>query len=785
MGSDMSPDSPGWPGRLAQWVLAHRGAVRAVTAVLVAFAGLAATRIVVDTDTLGLMPADEPYTRALLQLDEHDGGVYPLTITVRSDDAATRDTFLADLAGRVQQLPGVDEVVWQLDHELVRRLGWLQVPVADLVQLDLRLQGALKLGPAMANPMVAASLLDLGPLSKRLEATAAEHPWVSADDGLGRLIVLPNGSAHDLAFAEGLMLGVEMALRETEAQVPGVSVIWIGGAYRHNVEEFRGISSDIGRISVVGVGLVLLLVIAAYRSPRLVGVLVLPLIVANVLTLGGIALTVGSLNTFTSFAIAALFGLGVDFAIHLHARYEELLNESLAPEQAVITAWDRVANACLAAAATTAAGFGALWLARFDGFRQLGAILAVGVTITLAVTMILLPQLLVHLPRTHHAPDAPKPQGSRGRLGLAPPALLVSVLLTLAAATLIPQVRMEYDLSALRREGQAFDELGDQQQALIEQSYAPVVAVFPDLPTLRTAEQRITAELNAGTLPEFTVVLSEATLFPADVEARLAVLERLAAHAAHPNARWLPGPVGSRLAALVQTPPRAVSFEELPKAFQRLLRAPDGRPRLLLFPAGNLFDMRRCDGLVTAYERVLPGVQGAGEFLVVGILYRLITQDVGHIVAVAMLLVAVLVWFSLRSFVRTLVALGALAGGLAWTATVMVITDTPLSIVNFLGVPIVIGIGIDTTLHLVHRLVEEGPAGITTALRTTGRASLLSAATTVVAFLALMTAGSRGLATLGVLVTLGEVSVLVASFVFVPLGFATWWWWTGADGAAE
>jgi predicted RND superfamily exporter protein len=116
-----------------------------------------------------------------------------------------------------------------------------------------------------------------------------------------------------------------------------------------------------------------------------------------------------------------------------------------------------------------------------------------------------------------------------------------------------------------------------------------------------------------------------------------------------------------------------------------------------------------------------------------------------------------------------------LIAGVAWWGALLVGSGIKISIINFVGIPIVLGIGIDVMIHLIHRMQQEGPGRIQRALATTGWASALGTLTTVVAFAALSLASSRGVQSLGLLVLLGEVAVTIAGFVLVPLGFATAW----------
>ena len=68
-----------------------------------------------------------------------------------------------------------------------------------------------------------------------------------------------------------------------------------------------------------------------------------------------------------------------------------------------------------------------------------------------------------------------------------------------------------------------------------------------------------------------------------------------------------------------------------------------------------------------------------------------------------------------------------------------------ISMISFVCIPILMGVGIDVIIHLIPRIAEEGPGGIGYALQTTGKASLFSAGTTVLSFSSLLIASNIGI----------------------------------------
>lgn len=782
----MSQPVPGIYGRLARWVLHHPRLVLAVTLLVSILAAAFAVRLDVDSDILTLMPKDEPTTQALRKLDEEEGGVNVLTIAVDSEDPSRRDAFLDELAGKLEASPYVDYVLWKLDPDVAYRLGALQMPLADLQKVRDRLRAALSLGQGIANPFIAGTVLDIGPLTDRL-ARAGERLSLTSSEGVARLIVRPAGSAHDLPFARKFMHAVDSEIEALDPEAREVKVLWVGGAYRHNVEDYEGIVTDIGWITAASFVLVLIIIAGAFRNPRALAVIFGPLLVSNLWMLGLAGATVGSLNTFTSFVNAVLIGLGVEFGVHLYSRYQELRAAHHDVETSVIRAWDLVGSACTSAALTSAAGFASLLVAHFAGFRQLGWLLSLGLLACLVAELVLMPIIIAWL---DHAAAGAHAVSRRLRLlkrrrpatyRLAPSALMILASLTLVAALLIRKLDFEYDLSELRRSGLAYEDLSAKEKALARESYAPVVVSFPDQASMDAAHLRLQKRMAEGRIPEIGKVISIRTVLPVDQAERVAILQEIAGMVHDPSFPYLPPAVQENLKKLAANPVELLTAVDLPPELQHTLGARNGTHRLLLIPTGNMWDMREAAHLAAVVRDEFdgPGVSAAGEYLTLGRLYELLWADGPVIGVLALVLVCFFTWGDLRKLRPTVGALAVLVAGMSWWGALLVLSDIKLSIVNFVGIPIVLGIGVDVMIHLIHRLNQEGPGRIQKALATTGWASALGTSTTVVAFAALSLASSQGIRSLGLLVLLGESAVTVAGFVLVPLGFATRWRLTG------
>ncbi|MEC8381262.1 MAG: MMPL family transporter, partial [Myxococcota bacterium] len=514
-----------------------------------------------------------------------------------------------------------------------------------------------------------------------------------------------------------------------------------------------------------------------FRELRSVFIIFVPLIIGSLWTWGFASIVVGALNSFTSFFTAILLGLGVDFSIHLYSRYREERARVQTGQEAVIRAWDQVGPPCFTAAVTSAAGFISLQFAGFVGFKQLGILLCGGVLLCLMAILLTLP-LLIQLRERQSKPvkvaEIPQtsnqiPDGYRfSNFGLA-----IALVLGAVALSTVDRVGFEYDISNLRKQGLSYEELNDSERAFAERSFTPVIASFPDADSLHAAHVALnsaaeTSSIIRGGLSQFTVL-------PHDQTKLLEEVTQIHALATHENAIYLPGMLKQNLQPLVNYPPQALSVEDFPPGLQHILGASNGHHRLVIAPSGNMWDIRQNAELRSELERLLPNAELAGEYLAMASLFELIKDDGPKISIIALVLVFIVSLLDLRSFKRAISAVVILATGIAWAGAAMWVMGIKLSLLNFVGLPIMMGIGIDIIIHLLHRIDKEGPGRIGFALRTTGWAAVLSTLTTMFSFAALLIAENRGIHSLGQMIVAGLFLVGTAAFIAVPLGWISVW----------
>jgi predicted RND superfamily exporter protein len=107
--------------------------------------------------------------------------------------------------------------------------------------------------------------------------------------------------------------------------------------------------------------------------------------------------------------------------------------------------------------------------------------------------------------------------------------------------------------------------------------------------------------------------------------------------------------------------------------------------------------------------------------------------------------------------------------GFAWMFALMWLLGMKLNLYNMVMLPSMVGIGIDSGVHVYHRFLENGKIPFLEAMRSTNGALAVSALTTMIGFGSMSFSVHAGLASLGSLALLGLGCTLVAATAVFPL----------------
>ena len=146
------------------------------------------------------------------------------------------------------------------------------------------------------------------------------------------------------------------------------------------------------------------------------------------------------------------------------------------------------------------------------------------------------------------------------------------------------------------------------------------------------------------------------------------------------------------------------------------------------------------------------------------------TRSFERALTYAFILVAAIIWFVLRDLKDTLLVLVPIALATILTAALTVAIGMPFNYANIIALPLLVGMGVDNGIHVVHRMRHEDVARLFDT--STMRAVLASALTTVASFGNLAFSSHRGTASMGILLALGLVMSMAVTLIVLPAWLA-------------
>jgi len=132
----------------------------------------------------------------------------------------------------------------------------------------------------------------------------------------------------------------------------------------------------------------------------------------------------------------------------------------------------------------------------------------------------------------------------------------------------------------------------------------------------------------------------------------------------------------------------------------------------------------------------------------------------------ALAAISVMLFLHFHSLTCVVLSLLPVLVGMIWMVGFMGWFNIPFNPANIMTLPLVIGIGVTNGIHILNRFAEEQQPSILA--KSTGKAVLVSALTTIVGFGSLMLARHQGIASLGVVMAVGTATCMIAALTFLP-----------------
>ena len=593
-------------------------------------------------------------------------------------------------------------------------------------------------------------------------------------------------------------------------------------------EELESVSNGAEWAGIASLILVFVVQWVGFHSLRLLVITYIVLIMGLILTAGFAAITVGHLNVI-SIAFASLYiGLGVDYAVHICLYYRERKARGYSNIEAIHHSMSGVGASLFLCALTTALGFLAFIPTDYSGVSELGIISGGGIFIGLIISLTVLPALFCILPVNHPKPikSAFAPQFIvTFPFHYAKAIRVVSILLAIGACGVLMELR--FDANPINLRDPQSESVSTIKELLKSKDESPFAvtglannlneanALASKMKTLPAVHEAITLssfmaenqdeklaiieDLNlmlGNQLENFNVTLPENhqqhdALVKFNEHLKLAIaekapnapletLQKLQSHVEiflhnHTDEPAIYAQLEKNMLGLLpytlehlRTSLSATAFalNDIPEDLRSHWVSKDGLYKVLITPAKDQnieANMKEFVAQLKSVDDAVSGLPIANEAGGNAVVKAFVQAFAGAFSAITLLL-----WAIYRRFSHMAIVIAPLMLAALLTGATNVLLDNPFNFANVIALPLLLGMGIDSSILIMHRLHFNKNEDENLLHSSTTRGIIFSSITTLCSFSSLSFTHHQGMASMGLLLSIGLFFTVICSLIVLP-----------------
>ena len=717
-------------------------------------------KVQIDTEIKSNLPKDMPSRLATDRIDKLFGGTEMLMVLVQTDDVITRETLsrVKKLSRKIKRIKGVDKVMSLFDLQSIKSENGMMV---------------------------------VDPAVKTIPKNAAECEEIRKDI-MGNDLVYGSVVAKDFSLTAIIAMlktntkdeEIVPAFQKVIKEVPGKETVQLGGLPLNRFETGTGIRKDMRVLLPLGILIMLLFLYGCFR--RLRGVL-LPFIVtvmSIIVSLGIIYLIGWKIQMVTVILPIFLIAVANNYGIHMIAKYQEdnIPSNNFSKKELAKRMFRSLGKPVLLTGLTTMAGMLCLLGHIMVPARQLGILSAIGILFALSASLFFIPALMSFLPRSKPVRSylednyKKKPVIERllwlfGEVISRHPKKVLTVLLLFTLVSAIGIFRVVVDTNP--------------------NSYYP-----PDHPTVivnNLIDEKLGGSQNVAIVYQGDIKDPKIMNKIEKTEHALAKMDEIGttisiARVLRMMSRTLNDSTSSHYNKIPETRDGIAQYFEL----YAMSGDPDDFNKLVDFPREHAIVTARINRTSTAVlsgviKRIKKMVQGDPDVLLVGG-FGVVLSDLAEAVVKGQLLslimaigiCSILIMLLFGSFNAGVVSAIPLVFSMVILFGLMGVFSIELNIVTALLSSIMIGVGIDYTIHFLWRYREERRSGLDAVaavkktLATTGRGITFNAFSVMIGFVALFFSAFLPVRFFGFLVVVSIMACLIGALVLVPAVVLLW-----------
>lgn len=641
----------------------------------------------------------------------------------------------------------------------------------------------------------------------------------SLDNKMVLISVQPKMPLSDL---NSLRKGVELIrelIKKIEKNHPKTK-IRDTGIYSISRDEYITGLNDMNLSTIVSFILVIFLFILGFRilqAPLLAGV---PLIFGIVWDLGITRILIGRLNIMTASVAVILIGLGIDYSIHIFQASTE--------KEGVRGVLGKAGKGIFTGAITTAAAFFSLYFTNFDVLKELGLVISIGIISTMVATTTILPALIRLFGKKFERKNLTAPYLGKVSEGIRNKKILVlSILAFLLLLSPFAIKRIKIETNPIKLEAPGLSSVLTQDTVIkrfgMSTDYIMVLAKnIKEAQSLADSIKKIpgvsfvdgihlylpSKELQQSKIPYLKKIHSRAYKFKLhhpDKKLLLSEIRRLKDNIAEIetmsyilgldriNTRCnelINGGIFDEIKQLIKNSdekilknlnkdfysifkpfildasmPRFITMKDIPQELQDKYVSSDGS--LFLLSIFLRKDVWEDIGKGSTMDKILKITNATGLPILMRILWEEGKKEAKKAVIFVFIIIFIILLLDFKSFKLAFWAYLPVIFAFLFTFAVMGIVGVKFNFLNVLALPLIIGIGIDDAVHVIHRYLKEGSSYKVFTL--IGRAILYTSLTTIAAFGSLLLCKYQGYTTFGAVVVIGVAMAFITTLILLPI----------------
>jgi predicted RND superfamily exporter protein len=833
---------------MSQFIHRFHKAIIIMALVLTVISIMAALRLRLNLSLFSLLPSDRPEVQRFFEITEEVGFQSLLISVITVDetlDMSTITEFVDTLAEQYAENPMISKVDYQRGPEQLLNIFDTLLPHIPLL---LTAENMEKLSENLTNENIEQKIHENRQLLMAPLGQAGKHMLTLDPLGLGDLFfstlqipfqqkggsnetglyrtrnnrtyfmfLTPTEPPQDLAFSKKLMQEVDAMEKQVLGEVSkhldfsetAIHVRHTGG-YPIAVKDEALTRLDIKVTLITSFVCVMLLFFISFRTPGILLLVGVPLVMSLLWTIGFAGIVFQHLNILTCLFACVLIGLGIDFAIHVVNRFFDPEIAGLDDLSRLEATFQEAGMGIFIGGITTAMAFYAVGLSDFKGFRELGLLTGTGILFCLLAMLILLPAGLVWTSSTGRL------HGKSTLAGFFLTPLLTSIkrhpertliLTALGTGVLVTigfQVHFDDNLKNFRPSDSKVLQLQDQVTTWLGGSTATVLLTITgsseeDVMNREGSMVRSLQSMQERGDISRIISTSQFLLSPAMQKHNIAWMQ------SHPEIFDLDRIRQSFESSLKKYGFRTTGLydrymEQLGEGFSSQsvllpsqLRTSSVSPILnrLTFQKNNQFtaiiyiyppvDLWSYTDTSRFKNRIIQNLSQAGvnpasfhltgANLLTGELKRLILQNLKTSLVLASLCIVVILWVYYRDISHLLFSVLPLLIGMSLLMGFMALFQVDFNFLNIMVIPMIIGIGIDDGVHFTNTFRHPDYHSPLRGWFQTGRAVVLTSLTTIAGFGSITLSHYPGLKSMGIVAVIGIAGCLFGSIVLMPAIF--------------